>query len=126
MSIDQEDILRYLDRASTQEFAEIIAKLRQRLGLEPPRERYVSIGGAMPTPGPWEPETSVRLLSAGPDKIAIMKALRSLHEGKLGLAEVKDLVDAAPVTLWSRCLTIAEGRRIAAALTAAGAQVELF
>jgi ribosomal protein L7/L12 len=127
MTITHEDIIRYLERVSPEEFQEIIAELRRRLGYPPPAPRFITIAGAMPLTGmPLSDDFSVRLLRAGADPKAVILALRSLFEGRLGLGEVKKLVDSAPVVLWDQSLAREEAARIMDALTAAGATVERF
>jgi large subunit ribosomal protein L7/L12 len=67
-------------------------------------------------------EVSVILLFTGPNKISVIKEVRTVTG--LGLKEAKDLVEAAPKVVREK-LDPAEAARIGALLTAAGATVEI-
>ena len=67
-------------------------------------------------------EFDVVLVEAGPNKINVIKEIRTITA--LGLKEAKDLVDGAPKTV-KEAAPKAEAEEIKAKLEAAGAKVEL-
>ena len=67
-------------------------------------------------------EFTVVLMSAGAEKIKVIKVVRELTG--LGLKEAKDLVDGAPANV-KESIANAEAEEIKAKLTEAGATVEL-
>lgn len=121
MSFTHDEIIAYLDRLSPDEFAEIIEALHRRLGHPPPPPRpHVTMG--VPITEIGQPTLSVRLISVGPDRLAVIRVLRR-HHPQMGLGEARTLVEAAPVVLWED-LTLAEGIEYVEELTAAGARAE--
>jgi large subunit ribosomal protein L7/L12 len=88
------------------------------------------MAGAMPAAGGAEAPAAeakdtfdVVLANAGAQKIAVIKAVREI-DSNLGLAEAKNLVDAAPKTV-KEGVSKAEADEAKAKLEAAGATVEL-
>ncbi len=79
-------------------------------------------GGAAAAPAEEQTEFDVVITDVGPKKIQVIKAVRALTN--LGLAEAKNVVESAPVTILEQVSKdrAAEAR---AALEAEGAQVQV-
>ncbi|MCR8726538.1 50S ribosomal protein L7/L12 [Frigidibacter sp. ROC022] len=107
------------------EAQELKTILKDEYGIEP------AAGGAVMMAGPAaggaadaaeeKTEFDVVLKSAGPNKINVIKEVRTITG--LGLKEAKDLVEAGGKV--KEGVTKAEGEDIKEKLTAAGAEVEL-
>lgn len=80
-------------------------------------------GGAAPAAEAQKDEFTVVIVSAGANKINVIKEVRAI-DSSLGLKEAKELVDAAPKTL-KEGVSKADAEKIKAQLEAAGATVEL-
>src|SRR6266852_6775988 len=78
--------------------AQLVKKLEERLGVSAAAAAPVMVagGGAAPGAAAVEEKTefTVVLISAGANKINVIKAVREVTS--LGLKEAKDLVDGAP------------------------------
>ncbi len=121
MSVTREDVIRYIENLSSDELGELVEEIQQRLGL-PPLPRPTSFrldGAAVPS---WEDAHAVFLVSAGPEKLQVIKQVRETLG--LGLSEARARVEQAPCFLLED-RTREEAAAFAAALAALGAQVEL-
>jgi large subunit ribosomal protein L7/L12 len=112
---------------TVKEVNELAKILKEEYGIEPAAAAVAvaapSAGGAAAGDAPVEKtDFDVHLTSAGANKLAIVKEVKTLLN--LGLKEAKDLVDAAPTVL-KAAAPKAEAEAIKAALEGAGASVEL-
>ena len=122
MSVTREDVIRYIENLSSDELGELVEEIQQRLGLPPlPAPTSFRLDGAAVVPS-WEDAHAVFLVSAGPEKLQVIKRVRETLG--LGLSEAKARVEQAPCFLLED-RTREEAAAFAAALTALGAQVEL-
>jgi len=112
---------------TVKEVSELAQILKDEYGIEPAAAAVAVAagpaggGGAADAPAE-KTEFDVHLTSAGANKLAIVKEVKTLLN--LGLKEAKDLVDAAPSIL-KAAATKAEAESMKAALEGAGASVEL-
>jgi large subunit ribosomal protein L7/L12 len=113
---------------TVKEVSELAQILKDEYGIEP---AAAAVAVAAPAGGgagagadaPVEKtEFDVHLTSAGANKLAIVKEVKTLLN--LGLKEAKDLVDAAP-SLLKAGASKAEAESMKAALEGAGASVDL-
>jgi large subunit ribosomal protein L7/L12 len=113
---------------TVKEVSELAQILKDEYGIEP---AAAAVAVAAPAAGgagggaeaPVEKtEFDVHLTSAGANKLAIVKEVKTLLN--LGLKEAKDLVDAAP-SLLKAGASKAEAESMKAALEGAGASVDL-
>ena len=111
---------------TVKEVSELAQILKDEYGIEPAAAAVVvaagpAAGGAAEAPVE-KTEFDVHLTSAGANKLAIVKEVKTLLN--LGLKEAKDIVDAAP-SLLKGGASKAEAESIKATLEGAGASVEL-
>lgn len=113
---------------TVKEVNELAQILKDEYGIEPAAAAVAvaagpAAGGAAAAEAPAEKtEFDVHLQSAGANKLAIVKEVKTILN--LGLKEAKDLVDAAP-SLLKAGAPKAEAESIKATLEGAGASVEL-
>ena len=109
------------------EVADLVKKLEEKWGVSAAAPVAVAAagGGAAAAAAPVEEKTAfdVILKEAGPNKIAVIKEVRTCVAG-LGLAEAKALVEGAPKTL-KEGVTKEEAEEIKKKIEAAGAKVEI-
>ena len=111
---------------TVKEVSELAQILKDEYGIEPAAAAVAVAapaagGGAADAPAE-KTEFDVHLTSAGANKLAIVKEVKTLLN--LGLKEAKDIVDAAPALLKGGA-SKAEAESIKATLEGAGASVEL-
>ncbi|MBK8623369.1 MAG: 50S ribosomal protein L7/L12 [Saprospiraceae bacterium] len=124
---DLKSFAEQLVNLTVKEVTELAQILKDEYGIEPAAAAVAvaapSAGGAAAGDAPVEKtDFDVHLTSAGANKLAIVKEVKTLLN--LGLKEAKDLVDAAPTVL-KAAAPKAEAEAIKAALEGAGASVEL-
>jgi len=106
--------------------AQLVKKLEERLGVSAAAAAPVMVagGGAAPGAAAVEEKTefTVVLISAGANKINVIKAVREVTS--LGLKEAKDLVDGAPKPI-KEGVNKEEAETIKKKFTEAGATVEV-
>ena len=110
---------------TVKEVSELAQILKDEYGIEPAAAAVAVAAGpaAVAADAPVEkPEFAVHLTSAGANKLAIVKEVKTILN--LGLKEAKDLVDAAP-SLLKGGASKAEAEAMKATLEGAGASVEL-
>lgn len=94
------DIVKKIEEMSVLDLAELVKILEEKFGVSAATPLMAaptaSVGAGQEIPAPQEEKTSfnIELVSAGDQKIAVIKIVREIT-GK-GLKEAKDLVDAAP------------------------------
>jgi len=110
---------------TVKEVSELAQLLKDEYGIEPAAAAVAVAAGpaAVAADAPVEKtEFDVHLTSAGANKLAIVKEVKTILN--LGLKEAKDLVDAAP-SLLKGGASKAEAEAMKATLEGAGASVEL-
>jgi large subunit ribosomal protein L7/L12 len=123
---DLKSFAEQLVNLTVKEVSELAQILKDEYGIEPAAAAVAmsagpSAGGASDE-AVEKTEFDVHLTSAGANKLAIVKEVKTILN--LGLKEAKDIVDAAPALLKGG-VSKAEADTIKAALEGAGASVEL-
>ena len=119
------EILEKIEALTLLEAAELVKAMEEKFGVS--AAAPVAVAAAAPAAGaaPAEEEATevnVVLVSAGANKIAVLKEVRAITG--LGLKEAKDLVDAAPKPI-KEGVKKEEAAEIKKKLEEAGATVEL-
>ena len=115
-------ILESIEKLTLLEAAELVKAMEEKFGVSAAAPVAVAAAAA-PTEAVEEvDEVSVILASAGANKIAVLKEVRTITG--LGLKEAKDLVDAAPKAI-KEGIKKADAQAIKTQLEAAGATVEI-
>ena len=95
MAVSNKDILDAVGNMSVLDLTAFIAEIEEKFGVSAAAVAVASSGGGGATEAEAEQtEFSVILLTAGEQKVSVIKAVRELTA--LGLKEAKDLVDSAP------------------------------
>jgi len=96
MAISNADILDVVGKMSVLDLTAFIKEIEEKFGVSAAAVAVAAgvAGGAGPAQAAEQTEFNVILLSAGEQKVAVIKAVRELTA--LGLKEAKDLVDGAP------------------------------
>ncbi|CAN4266416.1 RplL Ribosomal protein L7/L12 [Methylophilaceae bacterium] len=96
MAVSNADILDAVAGMTVLELTALIAEIEEKFGVSAAAVAVASggAGGAAPAAAAEQTEFSVILLTAGDQKVSVIKAVRELTA--LGLKEAKDLVDGAP------------------------------
>ncbi|MBD5398592.1 50S ribosomal protein L7/L12 [bacterium] len=119
---DLEKIMGELDQLTVMEAAELSKKLEERWGVSAAAPVVMAGGAAAGAAAEEKSEFDVVLVSAGGNKIAVIKEVREITG--LGLKDAKDLVDGAPKTIKEGVAKTA-AEEMKAKLEGAGATVEL-
>ena len=125
MSVTEEQVFEYFDKANLLEISEFIKKFETRYGVSAAAPMMMGGGGgAAAAAAPAEEKTAfdVVLTEGGPQKVQVIKEIRGFTT--LGLKEAKDLVEGAPKTL-KEGVSKKEAEEIKKKLEAVGAKVEL-
>lgn len=123
-----QDIISKIEAMSVLDLAELVKILEKKFGVSAaaPVMAIGAMSGASVSAqaGPVEEKTSfnVELTDSGANKIAVIKALRTVTE--LGLKEAKDLVDSAPKTV-KEGVSKEDAEKAKKALEEAGAKITL-
>jgi large subunit ribosomal protein L7/L12 len=95
MAISNADILDAVGSMTVMELTALIKEVEEKFGVSAAAVAVAAAaGGAAPAAAAEQSEFNVILLSAGEQKVSVIKAVRELTS--LGLKEAKDLVDGAP------------------------------
>ena len=121
------DVMETIGSMTVLELADLVKALEDKFGVSaaaPVAVAAVGAGAGAAGAAQVEEKTTfnVVLVSAGPNKINVIKELRTLTT--LGLKEAKDLVDGAPKTI-KEGATKEEAEKIKKQLEAVGAKIEL-
>jgi len=122
------DIVKKIEEMSVLDLAELVKILEEKFGVSGAAPVVsgpaAPVGAGQETSAPQEEKTSfnVELVSAGDQKIAVIKIVREIT-GK-GLKEAKDLVDTAPKII-KEGVKKEEAEEIKKKLEEVGAKVEL-
>lgn len=123
-----EELIKSIESMTVLELSDLVKALEEKFGVQAnmPMMAAPAAGaaGAAAAGAPAEEKTAftVVLASAGANKIAVIKEVRTITS--LGLKEAKDLVDAAPKAI-KEGVAKEEAEDIKKKLEAAGATVEL-
>ena len=119
-----EKILADIETLTVIELADLVKAIEEKFGVSAAAAVVAVAGGAAAGAAAAEEksEFNVVLKDAGANKIQVIKAVREATG--LGLKEAKDLVDGAPATIKEN-VAQEEAEKMKAALTEAGATVEL-
>lgn len=125
MALDKEQVIDFLSNMPVIELAGMIKELEEKWGVSAAAPvAMAAMPGAAGGAAAAEEKTEfdVVLASAGSNKIAVIKEVRTITG--LGLKEAKDLVEGAPKPV-KEGVAKEEAEKIKEALTKAGATVEL-
>jgi len=119
-----EKIIADIETLTVIELADLVKAIEEKFGVSAAAAVVAVAGGAGAGAAAAEEKTefNVVLKDAGANKIQVIKAVREATG--LGLKEAKDLVDGAPATIKEN-VAKEEAEKMKAALTEAGATVEL-
>ena len=120
------DIMDTIGSMTVLELADLVKALEDKFGVSAAAPVAVAAAGTGAVAGAAAAEEkttfNVVLANVGPNKINVIKELRTLTS--LGLKEAKDLVDGAPKTI-KEGATKDEAEKIKKQLEAVGAKIEL-
>ncbi len=126
MAISKADILDAISSMSVLDLSELIKEMEEKFGVSAAATAVAvaapAAGGAAPAAAAEQTEFTVNLVSAGDNKINVIKVVRELTG--LGLKEAKDLVDGAPKAV-KEGVSKADAEDALKKLTEAGAKAEL-
>jgi large subunit ribosomal protein L7/L12 len=118
-----EELIKSIETMSVLELSDLVKALEEKFGVSANMPMMAApIAGAAAPAAEEKSVFTVMLVSAGANKIAVIKEVRTITS--LGLKEAKDLVDAAPKAV-KEGATKDEAAEIKNKLEAAGAIVEL-
>jgi large subunit ribosomal protein L7/L12 len=125
----KDEILTAIKQMSVLDLSELVKTLEKEFGVSAaaavavaPAAGGAAAGAAAPAAAEEKTEFTVVLKEAGPNKIAVIKAVRELTP--LGLKEAKDLVEGAPKPV-KEGVNKDEAAAARQKLEAAGAKVEV-
>lgn len=120
-----DELIKSIEGMTVLDLSDLVKALEERFGVQAnmPMMAMPAQGAAAGAPAVEEKTAfTVVLTSAGGNKIAVIKEVRTMTS--LGLKEAKDLVDAAPKPI-KETVPKAEAEEMKKKLEAAGATVEL-
>jgi len=120
-----EELIKSIETMSVLELSDLVKALEEKFGVSanvPMMAAPAAGGAAAPAAAEEKSVFTVMLTSAGANKIAVIKEVRTITN--LGLKEAKDLVDAAPKAI-KEGANKEEAAEMKKKLEAAGATVEL-
>ncbi len=121
-----EELIKSIEGMTVMELSDLVKSLEEKFGVQANMPMMaMPTAGAGAAAGPAQEEKTaftVVLTSAGANKIAVIKEVRTMTN--LGLKEAKDLVDAAPKSIKDG-VPKEEAEEMKKKLIAAGATVEL-
>ena len=115
-------LLEEIDSLTVIELSELVKGIEEKYGVSAQAVAAPVAGAAGAAAAEEKSSFNVVLKEAGANKIAVIKVVRDVTG--LGLKEAKDLVDGAPATIKEN-VAKEEAEKMKAALTEAGATVEL-
>ena len=122
----KEDVLEAISQMSVMDLVELISEMEEKFGVTAAAPVAVAAapaaGDSAEAAGEDQTEFEVVLAAAGDNKIAVIKAVRSITG--LGLKDAKDLVEGAPKPL-KDSVSKDEAEEMKKQLEEAGASVEL-
>ena len=122
----KEDVLEAISQMSVMDLVELISEMEEKFGVTAAAPVAVAAapaaGDSAEAAGEEQTEFEVVLAAAGDNKIAVIKAVRTITG--LGLKDAKDLVEGAPKPL-KDSVSKDEAEEMKKQLEEAGASVEL-
>ena len=122
----KEDVLEAISQMSVMDLVELISEMEEKFGVTAAAPVAVAAapaaGDSAEVAGEEQTEFEIVLAAAGDNKIAVIKAVRSITG--LGLKDAKDLVEGAPKPL-KDSVSKDEAEEMKKQLEEAGASVEL-
>jgi large subunit ribosomal protein L7/L12 len=124
MAVSKDEILEAIGNMTVLEVVDLISAMEEKFGVTAAAAVAAPAAGAGVEAAPVEEQTEfdVILSSFGANKVAVIKAVRSLTG--LGLKEAKDAVEGAPTTL-KEAVSKGEAEEAKKLLEEAGATVEV-
>jgi large subunit ribosomal protein L7/L12 len=126
MAVSKEDILETISNMTVMEVVDLISAMEEKFGVTAAAAVAAAPaaagGGAEAAAAEEKTEFDVVMSSFGSNKVAVIKAVRSITG--LGLKEAKDMVEGAPATI-KEGVSKDEAEEIKKQLEEAGASVEL-
>ena len=123
MALTKDDILNAIAEMPVMELVELIGAAEEKFGVEATAAVAVAAGPAAGGDAAAEQtEFDVVLTGFGANKVAVIKAVRGATG--LGLKEAKEVVESAPKAI-KEGVSKEEAEELKAALTEAGAEVEV-
>jgi large subunit ribosomal protein L7/L12 len=123
MALTKDDILNAIAEMPVMELVELIEAAEEKFGVEATAAVAVAAGPAAGGDAAAEQtEFDVVLTGFGANKVAVIKAVRGATG--LGLKEAKEVVESAPKAI-KEGVSKEEAEELKAALTEAGAEVEV-
>lgn len=116
------EMLNKIESMSVLELNELVGAIEEKFGVSAAAVAAAPAAGAAAGADEGKSEYTVHLVSAGEQKIAVMKVVKEALA--LGLKEAKDLVDGAPMDLKAN-VKKADAEEMKKKLEEAGAKVEL-
>ena len=123
--ITKENVIEFIANMTVLELSELIKEMEEKFGVSAAAPVAVAAGVAGEAAGAPEEEKTefdVVLKDIGPQKINVIKVVRSATN--LGLKEAKDLVEAAPSTV-KEGISKEDAESLKKQLEEAGAKVEI-
>ncbi|MDD5109894.1 MAG: 50S ribosomal protein L7/L12 [Patescibacteria group bacterium] len=115
-------LVEQIEKLSVLDLAELVKVLESKFGVSASAPVMAMAAGPAAAPAEEKTEFTVELTGAGDNKIAVIKAIRTMTQ--LGLKEAKDLVDGAPKVVKEGAKKD-EAEKMKKDLEAAGAKVTL-
>ena len=124
MAISKEDILEAVGAMTVMDLNDLVKAFEEKFGVSAASMAVAApgAGGAAAAAAEEKTEFDVVLMTAGANKVSVIKVVRAITG--LGLKEAKDMVDGAPKTIKEGCPK-AEADDILKQLTEAGATAEI-
>jgi len=123
MSVSKDDILDAIANMTVMEVVELISAMEEKFGVSAAAAVAAApVAAADAAPAEEQTEFDVVLTSFGANKVAVIKAVRSVTG--LGLKEAKDAVEGAPTTI-KEAASKEEAETIKKQLEEAGGTVEV-
>lgn len=125
MAVTKEDVVEFISNMTVLELSNLVKELEDKFGVS---AAPVAVAGGVvaaaadAAPAEEQTEFDVVLVSAGSNKIGVIKEVRAITS--LGLKEAKDLVEGAPQPL-KQAISKADAEEIKTKITAAGGTVEI-
>lgn len=123
MAVSKDDILESISNMSVMDIVDLISAMEEKFGVSAAAAVAVAApAGEAAAAAEEKTEFDVVLTAAGANKVAAIKAVRTITG--LGLKEAKDAVEGAPTTV-KEAASKSEAEDIKKQLEEAGASVEL-
>jgi large subunit ribosomal protein L7/L12 len=122
MAISQEDILEAVSNMTVMEIVDLISAMENKFGVSAAAVAVAAPVAAAAAEVEEQTEFDVVMTSFGDNKVAVIKAVRTITG--LGLKEAKDAVEGVPTTL-KEGVSKTEAEDIKKQLLEAGATVEV-